>query len=77
MRDRNPLICGEEPASGSPGNRKSIATTTSRAITLTGMASASRASASTQPGDEVGRGPSGMPDGTFHGRKPSRTFAVR
>ncbi len=52
------------------------ATTTSRAIRLTGKASASRASASSKPGAEVGRGPAGMPDGTFHGRKPSRTFEV-
>ena len=54
---------------------KTIAT---RAITLTGKAGAARASASVAaPGGEVERGPAGMPDGTFHGRKPARTFDVR
>jgi PKD repeat protein len=55
------------------------ATRTSRAITLTGRATgAKRAKASSvEPGRTVDGGPVGMPDGTFHGRKPARTFAVR
>ena len=53
------------------------AKTTTRAITLTGKAGASRASASAvSPRSEVERGPVAMPDGTFHGRKPARTFRV-
>jgi plastocyanin len=53
------------------------ARTASRAITLTGKARAKRASLAARPGSAVGRGPVGMPDGTFHGRRPARTFAVR
>jgi plastocyanin len=50
----------------------------SRTITLTGKARASRASASSvAPRSTVDGGPVGMPDGTFHGRRPARTFAVR
>jgi plastocyanin len=51
---------------------------TSRAITLTGKARASRASASAvAPRSTVDGGPVGMPDGTFQGRRPARTFKVR
>ena len=53
------------------------AKTTSRAITLTGKAGAKRASLASRPGSTVGSGPVAMPDGTFHGRRPARTFAVR
>jgi PKD repeat protein len=50
---------------------------TSRAITLTGKARASRASASAvAPRSAVDGGPVAMPDGTFHGRRPARTFEV-
>jgi hypothetical protein len=53
------------------------AKTTTRAITLTGKAGAARASASAvAPRSEVERGPVAMPDGTFHGRAPARTFDV-
>ncbi|HET8951781.1 MAG TPA: PKD domain-containing protein, partial [Solirubrobacteraceae bacterium] len=51
---------------------------TSRAITLTGKARASKASASAvAPRSTVDGGPVAMPDGTFQGRKPARTFKVR
>jgi len=53
------------------------AKTASRAITLTGKAGAKRASLASRPGSTVGSGPVAMPDGTFHGRKPARTFDVR
>jgi hypothetical protein len=53
------------------------AKTTTRTITLTGKAGGARASASAvSPRSEVERGPVTMPDGTFHGRKPARTFGV-
>ena len=53
------------------------AKTTTRTITLTGKAGGARASASAvSPRSEVERGPVTMPDGTFHGRKPARTFDV-
>jgi PKD repeat protein len=59
------------PAGGS-------AKTTSKAITLKGKARAARASASiATPGAKVDGGPVGMPDGTFMGREPARTFRVR
>ena len=55
------------------------ASRTSRSITLTGRAGATRARAASaaEPGRKVAGGPVGMPDGTFHGRRPARTFAVR
>ena len=53
------------------------ARTAGRAITLTGKARAKRASLAPRPGSTVEGGPVAMPDGTFHGRKPARTFAVR
>ena len=46
-------------------------------LTLTGKASARRASASSIPGVEVGAGPRALPDGRFHGARPARTFKVR
>jgi plastocyanin len=50
---------------------------TSRAITLTGKARASKASASAvAPRSTVDGGPIAMPDGTFQGRRPARTFKV-
>jgi hypothetical protein len=58
------------PASGA-------AKTAIRAITLTGKAGAKRARLASRPGSTVGSGPVAMPDGTFHGRRPARTFAVR
>jgi PKD repeat protein len=53
------------------------AKTASRVITLSGKARAKGASLASRPGSTVGSGPVGMPDGTFHGRRPARTFAVR
>ena len=53
------------------------AKTASRAITLTGKAGAKRARLASRPGSTVDGGPVGMPDGTFDGRRPARTFAVR
>ena len=53
------------------------AKTASRAITLTGKPGAKRASLASRPGSTVEGGPVAMPDGTFHGRRPARTFAVR
>ncbi len=53
------------------------AKTARRTIRLTGRAGAKRASLASRPGSTVGRGPEGMPDGTFHGRRPARTFSVR
>jgi PKD repeat protein len=59
------------PAGGS-------AKTTTRAITLKGKARAARASASiATPGAKLDGGPVGMPNGTFMGREPARTFRVR
>jgi PKD repeat protein len=53
------------------------ARTSTRAITLTGRAGAARAAASAvSPRSELGRGPVAMPDGSFHGRRPARTFDV-
>ena len=52
------------------------AVTASRGLTLTGKASARRASASSVPRVEVGAGPRALPDGGFHGARPDRTFRV-
>lgn len=51
--------------------------TASRRITLSGKASARRATASSRPAIELGRGPRALPDGRFHGTRPARTFKVR
>ena len=51
--------------------------TTSRSLTLTGKASARRASASSVPGVAIGAGPRALPDGRFIGARPGRTFTVR
>ena len=58
------------PAGGS-------ARTSSRAITLTGKAGAKRASIASRTASAVDGGPVAMPDGSFHGRRPARTFAAR
>jgi PKD repeat protein len=51
--------------------------TESRGVTLTGKASAHRASASSVPAVAIGAGPRALPDGTFHGARPDRTFKAR
>ena len=51
--------------------------TASRSLTLTGKASARRASASSVPGVAIGAGPRALPDGRFIGARPGRTFMVR
>ena len=52
------------------------AITESRSVTLTGKASARRASASSVASAVVGPGPRALPDGSFHGARPGRTFRV-
>ena len=64
-------------ATYTPAGGAAKTTTTTRAITLTGKAGAARASASAvSPRSEVERGPVALPDGSFHGRRPARTFDV-
>jgi plastocyanin len=53
------------------------AITASRKITLTGKASARRATTSSRAAVTLGRGPRALPDGRFHGDRPARTFRVR
>jgi plastocyanin len=48
-----------------------------RSITLTGRPSARRATASSSAGVVLGPGPRALPDGRFHGARPSGTFRVR
>jgi hypothetical protein len=50
--------------------------TVSRSLTLTGKASARRASASAVGGVTLGPGPLALPDGHALGARPDRTFSV-
>ena len=73
----NPLLVRRYAIKATYTPAGGAARTTTRSITLTGKAGPARASASAvSPRSELERGPVTMPDGTFHGRKPARTFGV-